>query len=141
MNYQRKNLSDGSSIGAEGPLPRELWGLGEDILSDLSGHLDPKACEELGYVGQGFFLIAPPPQEPEPEVRRISRIAFMQRIPGEKRIAIRTAAKSDPILEDFLAMLEAASLIELDHADTSAGVQYLVAGGHLTTEEATALLA
>lgn len=73
--------------------------------------------------------------------RRTSRIAFMQRMAVPTRIAVRTAGKSDPLIEDFLDLLTATDLVELDHADTLMGVQYLVMQGLLTQAEAEALLA
>jgi hypothetical protein len=133
MAYQRKQLPD-TNIGDPGPLPEELVGLEDESLADLSW-ADPA----LGYRGVGFFPVAEP--TPEPQLpREIPPLAFMQRIPPTKRIAIREAAKADPILEDFLDLLGKATIVRLDHADTAAGVGYLVMRGKLTQTEAEALL-
>lgn len=135
MLYQRRLLSDMSDIGEPGPLPQELVGLTDESLADLSAAISPAARELLACEGHGFF---PVPEAAAP--RRISRIAFLQRIATAKRIAIRTAAKTDPVIEDFLDLLGATDLIELEHADTLGGVQYLVAQGLLTQGEAEALV-
>lgn len=63
MNYQRKTLSGGASIGSPAPLPPELRGLAAEFLADLSATF-PEAAGELGYAGQGFFPVADPPPAP-----------------------------------------------------------------------------
>jgi len=78
---------------------------------------------------------------PPPEIRRVSRIAFLQRLDGSTRRAIRAAAKTDAVIEDFLDLVYATDLIELDHPDTLAGVAYLVMCELLSEAEAEALLA
>ncbi|MBL8774063.1 MAG: hypothetical protein JNK30_21935 [Phenylobacterium sp.] len=138
MLYQRIIVSTGAEVGDPGPLPSTLEGLTEAALANLPAHLDPTACAELGYDDAGFLPVA----EPEPAApRTVSRLAFMQRLSPQKRIAIRTAGKSDPVIEDFLDLLGAATLVDLDHADTMQGTAYLVAEGLLTQQEADALLA
>jgi hypothetical protein len=105
-----------------------LVGLADVSLADLSW-ADPA----LGYSGQGFF----------PMVRKISAIAFKQRIPGEKRIGIRTAADTDPVIADFLDLLNTPGqgTIELDNADTINGLAYLVSKDLLTADDAAAIRA
>ena len=140
--FQRFNLTTGAPIGEPGPLPEALVGLEEFVLLNPSAHLHPDAVTQLGLEGVGFEYVPPPPPEPPPpEPRRITRIGFLQRIPAEKRIAIRAAAKADPVIEDFLDLVSATDLIELDHPDTLMGVQYLVMIGHITQADAEALLA
>src|SRR5437879_6732494 len=121
-----------SSIGGPCAIPAEIANLHDADLADLSAALGPAAAE-LGYGGQGFF----------PVVRTISALAFKQRLTAAKRIAIETAAQADPIIADFLNLLDTsgAGLIELDNADTIAGVGYLVAQNILTADQAAALRA
>jgi len=133
--YQRRDLETGEDIGLPGPLPEDLWGSLSDGDLEHLADLNPAAH----YAGQGFFRVPDP--EPEPVVRRLSRIAFLQRLGAPKRIQIRGAAKTDVVVEDFLDLLGATDLIELDNADTLAGVQYLVAHNLLTEADAEALLA
>jgi hypothetical protein len=140
MLYQRVN-EQGQHVGPPAPLPEAVRGASDEVLADLNAYFDHQALLQLGLLGAGFLPVPPePPPEPEPEPKRITRIGFMQRIPTPKRIAIRVAAKTEPIIEDFLDLLSATDLIELDHPDTLMGVQYLVMQGLLTQAEAEAVL-
>lgn len=132
MDYQRKLLADMSNVGSSGPLPPDIANLADADLADLGAALGP-AARELGYAGQGFF----------PVVRTISALAFKQRLTGAERIAIRTAAATDPVITDFLDLLNTPGegLIELDHPDTVNGVAYLVAHSLLTADRAAAVCA
>lgn len=116
MDYQRKTVSTDASIGDPGPLPTDLVGLDDTSLADLDRWLDPGAAIQLGYAGQGFV----------PMLRKITAIAFKQRLTGGERIAIRTAGATDPIVADFLDLLATSTLVDLDHADTVNGLAYLV---------------
>lgn len=132
MTYQRIRLPD-TPMGAPGPLPPELVGLSDAVLANLSAYL-PEASSELGYAGQGFI----------PVVRAIPALEFKQRIPASVRIAIRDAAAAgDKEIADFLDLLNTPGpgLIELDHPDTIAGVDYLLAHNLVTADQAAALRA
>jgi len=73
-------------------------------------------------------------------VRVWSRYEFLTRIPTQKRISIRTAAKSDPVVEDFVALLDAVSEVRSDDPGTAAGLDYLVYAGLLDAAEKEAIL-
>lgn len=135
IRYQQRIL-DGGDVGEPGPLPPELVGLDDASLANLSW-----ADASLGYVGRGFFPVEVQEPAPPAEPRRLPRIAFLQRIAVGTRLAIRAAAKTDPLIEDFLDLLAATATVELDHADTVAGLGYLVAEGLLTTQEQSAIRA
>jgi hypothetical protein len=79
--------------------------------------------------------VPPPPPTPLP-TREIHVVEFMQRVPTAKRIAIREAAKSDPILEDFLDIMDKAQQVILDAPNVLSGLSYLVALNLLTQQEA-----
>lgn len=132
MDYQRKLLADMSNVGSSGPLPPEISGLTDSDLADLSGSVGD-AASELGYTGQGFF----------PVLRTISALAFKQRLTGTERMAIRAAAATDPVITDFLDLLDTPGqgIIELDNPDTVAGMAYLVAHSLLTADRAAAIRA
>lgn len=120
--YQRKNLADGASIGAPGPLPAELRGLADVSLANLSW-ADPS----LGYSGQGFVFVADPPPPP---VRRFAPLVFLQRLTEAERIAIRAAARTDPKVEDLLDLIHhAGGEIDLDAGFIAQGFAYLVSQG------------
>lgn len=138
MNYQRKNLADDTNVGSPQPLPLALVGLTDDVLADLSAFV-PLAADELGFANQGFFPVADPPA-PAP-ARFLHKSIFLQRLPAAVRIAIRTASKTDVLIEDFLDVLYATDQVDLDNANMIAGIGYLESEGLLTSDQAAALLA
>lgn len=75
------------------------------------------------------------PKEP------ITRLTFLRRLTPEQRIAIRTAAKTNVVLEDALALLDAAQDVRVDDPDTVAFVGYCVLLGLLTPADQTNILA
>jgi hypothetical protein len=70
----------------------------------------------------------------------ITRLAFMRRFPTEKRIAIREAAKTDPVLNDAMALLDLAQDVDLDDVDTRRLVSYLQALGLITADDVAVIL-
>lgn len=138
MLYQRVNARTGENVGVAAPLPQPILGLTDEVLADLDAALDPEALIELDLLHAGFIPVPPPTPVAE---HKISRIAFMQRIPAAKRIAIRSAGKADPVVEDFLDLLAATDTVDLSDGDTLMGVGYLVMQGLLTQAEAEELLA
>ena len=64
-----------------------------------------------------------------PAPRAITGVAFLRRFTPAQRIAIRTLAATDPVAQDFMALLDAAVAsggdVDLDDPDTAAGVGYL----------------
>lgn len=53
---------------------------------------------------------------------RITKLAFLNRFTQAERLAIRTAAKASVAIEDYMAMVTEAKWIDLNRADTRAGV-------------------
>lgn len=78
-----------------------------------------------------------PQQEPP---KHITKLAFKQRMTAAERIAIRTAAESDPIIYDFLDLVADSTFIDLERQDTIDGVNYLEANGHLAEGRASEIL-
>jgi hypothetical protein len=117
--YQRKTLPS-TLMGDPAPLPAALVGLADASLADLTAALGV-AAEELGFAGQGFFPVTPPPPEPEP-VDELHKVDFLRLFTQAERIAIRQAAKVNPIVEDYQAMLDAATVIRLSDADIQEGI-------------------
>lgn len=137
MAWQRFTLPD-ADVGDAGELPPYFAGYSAAILADCSAHFSPDVCEGLGVTGQGFRWV-----NDASTARNISALAFKQRVPPGKRIAIRADAPSDPLIADFLDLLNTPGqgLIDLDHPDTVNGCAYLVARGYLTPAEAAAVRA
>jgi len=71
---------------------------------------------------------------------QISQTEFLRRIPAQKRIAIRAAAKTSPELADYMALLDATLTVNLADPDTIGGIKALVAAGILTQDEADVIL-
>lgn len=71
----------------------------------------------------------------------ISRLAFLQRFTVQERIAIRNAAKSNPVIEDFMHLLDLAADVDLTHTPTMQGVGYLELQGLIAAGRAAAILA
>lgn len=96
-----------------------------------------------GWTWDGTAFEMPPSLQEAPEpARTMSRIQFLKRIQPETRIAIRAAAKSDPVIEDALALLDATPEVDLDDPDTVRFVGYLTSVANLlTAEQAAAILA
>jgi len=117
--YQRKTLPS-TLLGDPAPLPAALVGLSDASLADLSAALGV-AAQELGFDGQGFFPVTPEPPPPPP-VDELHKVDFLRLFTQAERIAIRQAAKVNPIVEDYQAMLDAATVIRLSDADIQEGI-------------------
>lgn len=73
-----------------------------------------------------------PPAPPPSEV--MTHLQFLRRFTPEERVSLRTAAQSDPILDDAMFLFQSAQEIDLYDEDTQNFLNYLVAQGLLTTE-------
>lgn len=85
-------------------------------------------------------VIEIPEMPPPPQDWRITRLAFLQRFTLAERMAVRAARATDAVVEDFMAMVDAATFIDLARQDTEDGVGYLVTKQHITAERAAAIL-
>lgn len=143
MLYQCKTLSTGKNIGTPAALPAALIGLNEASLADLSAAI-PDAAGELGYEGKGFFPFTPEPvivPAPEPAPVPLNKIDFLRLFLQGERIAIREAAKVNPIIADYQDMLDAAGVVLLTDSDIVAGVPLLETAGLLGAGRAVKILA
>jgi len=137
MLYQRKTLPD-ANMGDPAPLPAELMGLADVSLADLSAALGV-AADETGFAGQGFFPFTPPPPPPPP-VDELHKVDFLRLFTQAERIAIRQAAKVNPVVEDYQAMLDAATIIRLSDPDIQEGIPELEDAGLLAPGRAAQIL-
>ena len=137
MLYQRKTLPD-TNMGDPAPLPAELVGLSDACLADLSAALGV-AADETGYAGQGFFPFTPEPPPPPP-VDELHKVDFLRLFTQAERIAIRQAAKVNPVVEDYQAILDAATIIRLSDADIQEGIPELEDAGLLAPGRAAQIL-
>lgn len=66
----------------------------------------------------------------------ISKLEFLARFTSDERIAVRAAAKTDGVIEDFMELLKITDVIHLNHPMAQQGLAYLVSIGILTAERA-----
>lgn len=116
--------------------------------SDLSGivdapHMIPvEEFPEMGSVWNGSTFDPPPAPEPEPQ--SWTALEFKRRFTSSERITMRTAATTDPVMADFLDILDTTGLsgskVYADDADLIAGMAYTVAQGHISQARADEVL-
>ena len=86
-------------------------------------------------IPDGAVLNAPP----EPNTK-ITKFAFKQRLTQSERITIRTAATTNPIVYDFLDIMDSATFIDLSRQDTIDGLNAMEAAGLLDEGRANEIL-
>ena len=81
---------------------------------------------------------------PVPELRQITRLAFLDRFTDAEAVAIDLASMGATVdaasVRRYLSKVNAATFIDLDRADTRAGVQALEAGGLLVEGRALEIM-
>lgn len=85
------------------------------------------------------------PDEAPASVREISGVSYLRRFTQDERIAIRTAASGNAVLDDYLKLLDITiaqgGFVNLDDQDTIAAVGMLEAVGLLNPGRAAEVLA
>jgi len=66
----------------------------------------------------------------------LSPLEFLRRFTTAERIGVRAAALVNPIIGDFMDLLDRAGVVQRGDADLMMGLQYLVSQGLLTPERA-----
>lgn len=72
--------------------------------------------------------------------RTLSRLEFLALFSGGERVAIRQARGANPVLDDYLYMLEIADGVNLDSETTQSGLAMLEQAGILATGRAAEVL-
>jgi hypothetical protein len=67
--------------------------------------------------------------EPEPVGKVMTKLEYLRRFTQAERITIRTVAASNPVLADYMALLELATEIDTNDPDTQAAVMMLEGAG------------
>lgn len=102
------------------------------------------AAESFGQSKGGTVRQLGPDEEAvyrRAQVKVISQVGFLRRFTQAERIAIRSASKVNPIVEDFQYMLElATSGIDVTDGDVKAGIEMLVSVGILSPARAATIL-
>lgn len=83
---------------------------------------------EWNPTTKAFDIPKPPPEA------RLTRVQFMQRFTTPERIAIRTARATDPVVEDFMQMVELAEYISNQDPNLEPGLGYLAQQGLITSD-------
>lgn len=107
------------------------------VISGTTATLNEQFDFDLGYLefvssGTGTASIPKPP---------MTRFEFLSRLTTQQRIAIRTSALSDPILQDALSMLDCAQEISTSNQFTIDMINYCVYKGLLTEQDTITILA
>lgn len=118
---------------------RALVSTGTVIADPLPTHL---ASVELGddmppgewNTATLTFEVMPAPMVP------LLPLDFMRRFTWQEEAAIRTAARTDAMIEVFLSRLGAAQVVHLNNAETIGGVNYCVTLGAITAARAAEIL-
>jgi hypothetical protein len=75
-----------------------------------------------------------------PKNTKITKLAFLKRFLELERITLRTLAKTNPVIEDYMAIVDAAAFIDLSREDTQQFVRTLEASGLISTGRANTIL-
>lgn len=106
---------------------------------DLSD-VDPQPGPGWSYEN-GVFVEPPPPPAPPPLPNIITKVAMLtRRLKTSEFVGILTAAKTDPAIEAWKYVFDAATQVDLDSQNTKDGMSLLVAKGLLTQARADAIL-
>lgn len=109
---------------------------------DLTG-INPQPGIGWGYKDGAFAPPpappAPPPPPPEPRI--ITKVAMLtRRLTQAEFVGILVAAKTDPAIEAWKYVFDAASQVDLDSQNTRDGMALLVSKKLLTQARADAIL-
>ena len=77
---------------------------------------------------------------PAAPLEPITKLAYLRRFMQAERIAIRTAAQSDAVLQDYLELLSLAEEVRLDDPDIIAAVNLLETAGLIAEGRAAEIL-
>lgn len=103
-----------------------------------------EAFAQQQHPGAWRVAAAQPVQEPAPVLRRITRLAFLSRFADAEAVAIDLASIGEAPqatgMRRYVSKVNAATYIDLDRADTRAGVQALEAAGVLAAGRALQIL-
>ena len=94
---------------------------------EYSTHLHTEYVEDIGEP------VVTPRKEWTP-------VEFLRRFTAPERIAARAARKTDPVLDDFYALLEQAPAIANDDPDVQMGLGYMTQQGYLAAGRAAEIL-
>lgn len=71
----------------------------------------------------------------------ISKLAFLRRIGMTKLAAVMAQHATDPVIQAFQMMFNAADIVHVDDVDTVAGIEYMASQGILSADDVLRVLA
>lgn len=113
-HYKATNTSDGSIVEYDADVPQ-------------AAYLVAPWVNEMVIVA-----VDPPGQPVVPPVFIWTAFDFLRRFEVAERIAARTKATTDPVLDDFFSLLMKADNVHSDDPDVIAGMTYCVTVSVLT---------
>ena len=102
--------------------------------ADQPDHFVDYPVEQFNHIRQKDVIAAPIP-------RTITKLEYLRRFTTGERVSIRSAASANPVLDDYLKLMELAQEINLDDPDTVSAVQMLEQAGLIATGRAAEILA
>ena len=100
-----------------------------------------KATDFPEYPFAQYNHVLKKPEVVPPVQRTITKLEYLRRFTTAERVAIRAAASANPVLDDYLKLMELAQEINLDDVDTVAAVQMLEQSGLIDAGRAAEVLA
>lgn len=121
---------------------------GSFTYTDISGNVI-EYVQTNGYQSRNWLNVRLDWMEPLPADALIisagqpiiTKLQFLQRFTQEERIAIREAAKTNPYVEDFLELLNAASEVNVEYQPTIDAIDALIGLGLIAAASKPDILA
>ena len=101
--------------------------------ADQPDHFGIFPLEQYNHIRQKEVEAAPVP-------RTITKLEYLRRFTTDERVAIRAAAAANPVLDDYLKLMELAQEINTGDPDTIAAVTMLEQAGLIATGRAQEIL-
>lgn len=105
--------------------------------ADNPEHVGMYPFEQFNHIPQKVIV--------EPVPREVSGVSYLRRFSQAERIAIRAAATQNPVLDDYLRLLDITiaqgGIVNLDDEDTVTAVNLLEQAGLIAAGRAAEILA
>jgi len=110
--------------------------------SPIDQHWIATEVAGIGWAWDGQNFFAPSVPAAAPTARDLTPVQYLKRFTQAERIAIRAAAASNPVVNDYLQLMNAVTdVVHLDDPDTVAGLNAMEAAGLIGTGRAAAIRA
>jgi hypothetical protein len=96
----------------------------------------------VGWSYAGGVGTAPTQPAPSaPPIRELAKVDYLKRFSQAERIAIRALGLTNPLVNDYIELMNAAIVVHLDDHDTVDGLNALEAAGAIGAGRAAVILA